>query len=120
MQPPPLPSSNKDLPFKLFQLNGKHSGREYHIPAVNDGEGMKRLILGRTVPGVSVDVDLEEPTISRKHAALLFDGETLRIEHLSGSNPTMINDEALLQGEIRYLKINDTITLANIKLRIII
>ncbi len=120
MQPPPLPFNSEQMPFRLMQLNGTYPGREYRISASMDDDGIQRSVLGRASPGVPVDVSIEEPTVSRQHAALVFDGETLSVEHLSGSNPTMVNDEILSKGENRYLKINDMITLANIQLQITI
>ncbi len=118
MQPPPLPFNSDQMPFKLLQINGTHPGREYYVPALTDGDGIQRAILGRASPGVSIDVSIEEPMVSRQHAALVFDGETLYVEHLSRNNPTFVNGQPLSEGERRFLKINDIITLADIELRL--
>ena len=106
------------MPFKLLQINGTCPGREYYVPAVMDGDGIQRAILGRASPGVSVDVSVEEPMVSRQHAALVFDGETLYIQHLSRNNPTFANGQPLSDGERRFLRFNDIITLADIELRL--
>ncbi len=114
----PVPLNNQQMPFKLVQINGSYPGRVYHIPAITDTDGIQRALLGRNAPDHVVEVSIEEPMVSRKHAGLVFDGESLYVEHLSQSNPSFVNDKLLSTGEKRYLKLDDVIRLADIYLRL--
>jgi hypothetical protein len=114
----PLQNSENFMPFKLVQMNGNHAGNAYIIPAHTDNFGTYRAILGRSTPGAPVEVSFNEPHISRKHAELIFNGETLEFRHLSQSNPSIVNSETIEYGRSVFLKINDIILLANIQFRL--
>jgi hypothetical protein len=118
MQPPPIQQSGNQMPFKLEQINGSHAGNTWFISARPDVSGKKKALLGRSTPGAPVEVSFNEPSISRIHAELIYDGEMLEFRHLSQSNPSFVNNETVGYGSSKFLKINDIITLANIQFRL--
>lgn len=114
---PQLPGRINKLPFVLIQLNGQHSGKNHIIPARNEGEYFKAT-LGRATAETPVEVSITEPTVSRKHAELQYNGETLLIRHLSQMNQILLNGKMIPLGESAYLKVKDVITLADIQLKL--
>ena len=97
------------------------SGRTYYIlehktssKYHSAGEQQKIIIdqieLGRD-PSCQVRFDDDScPTVSRKHAAIVKDGQNWQLIHLSGSNPTMVNGRPV-QGSY-YLQSGDEIQLS--------
>jgi hypothetical protein len=114
------PPALSQMPFKLVQINGNNAGKIYTISARNVSDGVQKAILGRTNPGIPVEVSVEEPSVSRCHAELMYDGKVLQIRHLSKSNPSFLNNHPIGTGESKYLKVNDVITLADIKIKLTI
>jgi two-component system, cell cycle response regulator len=66
----------------LRQINGTFIGRKY---PVNKGT----TLVGRDP---SLDVTVQEDSVSRRHAELVFDGENLQVIDLESTNGTFIND----------------------------
>jgi pSer/pThr/pTyr-binding forkhead associated (FHA) protein len=120
MQMSPVQNLQNLMPFKLFQINGSQSGSTYFIPVRKDERGTIKAILGRSTPGAPVEVSFNEHTISRMHAELIYNGEILEFWHLSQNNNSYVNNEHIGAGKIKYLKINDVITLANIQFKLIV
>lgn len=56
------------------------------------------IVLGRDR---NCDVVLLEPTISRQHVRLTFDGERLRVTDLGSSVGTFVNGERVAEGELK-------------------
>jgi len=55
------------------------------------------IVIGR---GRTADVLLAEPTISRAHAAIAFDGEVFQVEDLGSTNGTRLNGARRERGEL--------------------
>lgn len=96
------------------------SGRTYYIlehkttsKYHNAGESQKIIIdqieLGRD-SSCQVRYDESFETVSRKHAAIVRDGENWQLVHLSTSNPTLVNGQPI-QGSY-YLQSGDEIQLS--------
>jgi len=79
-----LENAKKDK-ASLRQMNGKFIGRKYPI---NKGS----TFVGRD-PGL--DITIQEESVSRRHAELLFDGETLQVVDLESTNGTFVNDKQI-------------------------
>lgn len=79
-----LENAKKDK-ASLRQINGKFIGRKYPL---NKGTNL----VGRD-PGL--DVTIQEDSVSRRHAELIFDGETLQVIDLDSTNGTYINDSPI-------------------------
>jgi len=67
----------------LRQMNGTFIGRKY---PVNKGS----TLVGRD-PGL--DVTIQEDSVSRRHAELIYDGDSLQVIDLESTNGTFINDK---------------------------
>ncbi|MEI6079006.1 MAG: GGDEF domain-containing protein [bacterium] len=79
-----LENAKKDK-ASLRQMNGKFIGRKYPI---NKGS----TLVGRD-PGL--DITVQEESVSRRHAELIFDGESLQVVDLDSTNGTYINDKPI-------------------------
>ena len=86
--------------YKLTVAGGVGSGSSWTI----DGGTPSRLLIGQSAAS---DVRLEDPLVSRRHAAVESSGSKLRLTDLGSTNGTFVNgvevEEALLRGgeEIR-------------------
>jgi DNA-binding NtrC family response regulator len=69
--------------YILTASSGPIKGRSWTI-------GEQGLLIGR---GLSANVLVPDPTVSRKHCELTTDGETVRLRHLSDYNVTLVNGE---------------------------
>ncbi|MCG8590042.1 MAG: FHA domain-containing protein [Proteobacteria bacterium] len=83
---------------------------------VVDGDAAIDLLRGRVTIGAlaSNDLVLDRPTISRNHAAVLVEKGKARIEDLSSTNGTFVNDRRV---ESSMLEPGDRIRLGDIELR---
>lgn len=79
-----LENAKKDK-ASLRQMNGTFIGRKYPI---NKGT----TLVGRD-PGL--DITVQEDSVSRRHAELIFDGESLQVIDLDSTNGTFINDKQI-------------------------
>ncbi|MBL9039480.1 MAG: FHA domain-containing protein [Archangium sp.] len=89
------------MSFQLVIASGKEAGREF----VFDQDS---VLIGRTE---ECDVILYEAGVSRKHARLIEQGDSVVIEDLNSSNGTKVNGEAVQR---QALKDGDTIGLGTI------
>lgn len=85
----------------------------------------ERLILGRydTDTGESPDIDLaacnaQEQGVSRRHAALLIEDESLKIVDLGSANATHVNGQKLLAHQARILRDGDELRLGKLVIRV--
>ncbi|MEI6092131.1 MAG: GGDEF domain-containing protein [bacterium] len=79
-----LENAKKDK-ASLRQMNGKFIGRKYPI---NKGS----TLVGRD-PGL--DITIQEESVSRRHAEMIFDGDSLQVVDLDSTNGTYINDKPI-------------------------
>jgi pSer/pThr/pTyr-binding forkhead associated (FHA) protein len=71
-----------------------------------------RLVIGR---GREADLSLAEPTISRLHAAIEWDGEAWCVQDLGSTNGTCVNGRRALRAQLRE---GDEIELGRLALRV--
>jgi adenylate cyclase len=72
----------------------------------------RTLVVGR---GVTSDIAIYDPTISRRHAELSVGPGTVQVKDLGSSNGTCINGERVAAGQ---LELEDTITFGKITFRL--
>lgn len=83
------------------------------------------LILGRrdTETGEAPDIDLadyhaQELGVSRRHAAILVEDDTLKVMDLGSANSTYMNGQKLIAHQARILRDGDELRLARLVVRI--
>ena len=75
-----------------FRLVSDSGDQSFELP-----QG-KRVVVGR---GLSSDIPLYDPTISRRHAELTARGESVQIKDLGSSNGTFVNGTKVTSGRIQ-------------------
>ncbi len=81
------------------------------------------VTLGRTVGEVVVEVDLSdhdavEKGVSRRHAQLALDNDTVTITDLGSANNTYINGQRIIPNEARILRDGDEIRLGRLVMNV--
>ncbi|HEY8090094.1 MAG TPA: sigma-54-dependent Fis family transcriptional regulator, partial [Polyangiaceae bacterium] len=94
--------------FALVVSDGPARGKTFRVEA---GEGV-RLLVGQ---GPACEIRLEDPEVSRRHAALEAAGDRLRITDLSSTNGTYVNGVCVLDA---MLVGGETIRLGATELRV--
>lgn len=89
----------------LVITSGPEAGRSFTI-------GVGRFVLGR---GADADIVLDSASVSRHHAALRRDGETVTIEDLGSTNGTSVNGDTLTRPAT--LGTGDLLRLGDIELQ---
>jgi hypothetical protein len=73
-------------------ISGKHKGNEYPLPPGG------QVCIGRSS---DIDVVLIEDMVSRRHAQITIDGDTLKIEDLGSTNGTFVNGERITETKLQ-------------------
>ena len=87
------------MPYRLVSFSGDQT---FELP---DG---RSLVVGR---GVTSDIAIYDPTISRRHAELIVGADGVQVKDLGSSNGTCINGSRVTNGR---LKTNDSITFGKV------
>jgi two-component system response regulator HydG len=95
VQRPKLDASERsEGAFRLLVSEGPDAGRTFDL----DGSHPSRLLVGQSS---ACEVRLEDPQVSRRHAALDVVGARLRITDLGSTNGTTIDGVAITEGYAR-------------------
>ena len=73
----------------LAVIAGPESGRIYEIDK-------PRVVIGRT----DADVNVDDPEVSRRHAALEIFGEKVTLVDMGSTNGTLVGDEPITEAEL--------------------
>src|SRR5690606_29007197 len=87
----------------LAVVSGRNAGRLFQLLA-------RETVIGRA-PGVQIRID--DPAISGKHAMIVRNGDRHSIVDLSATNGTYLNEQRLSPHQPVVLEPNDTIRLAD-------
>jgi adenylate cyclase len=87
------------MPYRLVSFSGDQS---FELP-----QG-RRLVVGR---GVSSDIAIYDPTISRRHAELTVGNDGVQVKDLGSSNGTCINGSRVSAGRLNP---NDSVTFGKV------
>jgi adenylate cyclase len=88
-----------EMPYRLVSFSGDQS---FELPVG------RSLIVGR---GVSSDIAIYDPTISRRHAELTVGVDGVQVRDLGSSNGTCINGSRIVTGRLNP---NDSITFGKV------
>lgn len=89
--PGPDPLASSQTSFLLVVIEGPDSGQTFVI----DGTHPSRLLVGQNP---ACDIRLQDPQVSRRHAALDLAGRRLYVTDLRSTNGTSINGVAIVEG----------------------
>lgn len=73
-----------------------------------------RLLVGRSGGGVGADVEIDDPSLSRRHAELVASGASWVLRDLGSTNGTWVGDRRLAPGEAGDLAPEVTIRLGGV------
>jgi hypothetical protein len=73
-----------------------------------------RLLVGRSGGEVGADVEIDEPSLSRRHAELVVSGTTWTLRDLGSTNGTWVGDRRLTAGEVVELAPGAAIRLGSV------
>ena len=96
-------------------------GDERHLQVYLTDE---ELIMGRTHGDIVADVDLslydaDEKGVSRRHALLKRENDTVTIVDLGSANNTFINGQKIVPNEVRILRDGDELRLGRLTMRVV-
>src|SRR3954453_12122628 len=91
------------MPYRLVSFSGEQS---FELPAG------RSLVVGR---GVSSDIAIYDPTISRRHAELVVGADGVQVKDLGSSNGTFINGARITAAR---LGLEDTVTFGKVVFRL--
>ena len=105
------------LPGRLEILAGRDDGREIRFVRTGGPDG-SIVTFGRAEGPPYRHVQLFEPTVSRNHARMRFDGSSWHLTNLSATNPVVLNGEELpADGAPRPLRDGDRIEMGEVTFR---
>ena len=87
------------MPYRLVSFSGDQS---FELP-----HG-RSLVVGR---GVTSDIAIYDPTISRRHAELTVETDGVQVKDLGSSNGTCINGNRVTAGRLNP---NDSVTFGKV------
>ncbi len=80
--------------YRLVQLTGSQAGR---VRSVDDDE--REILLGRD-PTLEVVFAADEPSVSRRHAALVQEADTLVVRDLGSTSGTFFQGQDIEEAEL--------------------
>lgn len=84
------------LPGRLEVIEGRDAGHEIRfVKTAGAGADSDIITFGRLEGPPYRHIQLREPTVSRQHARMLLRDGKWHLENLSGTNPVVVNGEAL-------------------------
>ncbi len=118
--PPPPPEKPVNAPERVVELILLD-----HDAVIPLFQG-QQVVLGRAVQGGSHTPDLDlsafgayQAGVSRRHALLHFDGDSLTITDLQSSNGTWVNEKRIPSRQPVWLQHGDVVRLGKLKFQIV-
>jgi hypothetical protein len=102
------------LPGRLVITSGLNNQKEFRFVRVPGSSG---VTFGRYPGEQHTHIQVDSPTVSRKHASMRFHQGEWRITNLSSTNPVVVNGEQLPTDEERVLKEGDQVEMGEVIFR---
>lgn len=83
------------LPGRLEVVGGEDIGQEIHFARLMGAAEPTTITFGRAEGAPLRHIQLLDPTVSRQHARMTWDGSSWRLTNLSSTNPVLFNGAAL-------------------------
>jgi hypothetical protein len=107
------------FPGRLEVIEGHDAGHEIRFVKAA-GADAHIITFGRLEGPPYRHIQLREPTVSRQHARMVLHEGTWHLENLSGTNPVVVNGDALAgQGTTVPLKNGDRVEMGEVTFRFI-
>ncbi len=107
------------FPGRLEVIEGRDTGHEIRF-VKTAGPDADTITFGRLEGPPYRHVQLREPTVSRQHAKMTLRGGTWYLENLSGTNPVVVNGNALSgQGTTVMLADGDRVEMGEVTFRFV-
>lgn len=107
------------FPGRLEVIEGHDAGHEIRFVKAA-GPDSNIITFGRLEGPPYRHIQLREPTVSRQHARMILRDGTWHLENLSGTNPVIVNGDALTgQGTTVPLKNGDRVEMGEVTFRFI-
>jgi pSer/pThr/pTyr-binding forkhead associated (FHA) protein len=112
----------KFIPGQFIVLSGKDRGKAFRVSGFPTPEGHVITIGRDPVEGdrAYAHIQMDVPTVSRKHAEMVFKDNVLYLKNLSDTNPIQLNSEEIPVGEFVELKIDSELRIGEIKMKYIL
>ena len=114
-----IKTTTKVLPQITLRFEGADSGGTkfaFDLPLDKLMTQAKGMVVGRSSD--KCELVIAHPTVSRRHARLMFTGEALQIEDLGSTNGTMVNGTGLSAGKPVALQAGNKVRLGDVELAI--
>jgi hypothetical protein len=112
--PNPVQGTMQLLPGRLEVTSGLNSQKEFRFVRV---PGQPDVTFGRYAGEPHSHIQVDSPTVSRKHASMRFHMGEWRITNLSSTNPVVVNGEQLPTEVERVLNDGDQVEMGEVIFR---
>lgn len=77
-----------------------------------------RMVVGRADGGGGADVEIDDASLSRRHAELVATPEGWQLRDLGSTNGTRVGSDALAAGEARTIQEGDVLRFGSVEVRV--
>lgn len=112
----------KFIPGQFIILTGQDRGKAFRVSGFPTPEGHLITVGRDPVEGARAyaHIQMDVPTVSRKHAELVFKDKVLYLKNLSDTNPIQLNSEEIPVGEFVVLDLDSELRIGEIRMKYIL
>ena len=112
----------KFIPGQFIILTGPDRGKAFRVSGFPTPDGHLITIGRDPVEGdrAYAHIQMDVPTVSRKHAEMVFKDKVLFIKNLSDTNPIQLNSEEIPVGEFVVLDLDSELRIGEIRMKYIL
>jgi len=112
----------KFIPGQFIILTGQDRGKAFRVSGFPTPDGHVITVGRDPVEGdrAYAHIQMDVPTVSRKHAEMVFKDKVLSIKNLSDTNPIQLNSEEIPVGEFVELNLDSELRIGEIRMKYIL